>query len=107
MPETSEIWRPLRDILDRDSVAVALPGFGSQRSIRFIGTKDSYAEWLVEMLNRVEKPVDVVGHDLGALLTMRVASAFDAPLRATSLHATAVCALTGARSLRATVDLVG
>jgi pimeloyl-ACP methyl ester carboxylesterase len=34
-----------------------------------------------DALGRVEGPVDVVGHDLGALLTMRVASAFDVALR--------------------------
>jgi pimeloyl-ACP methyl ester carboxylesterase len=81
MPETSEIWKPLREVLDLDSVAVALPGFGSERPNNFTGTKDAYAHWLAEKLNRFDDPVDVVGHDLGALLTMRVASAFDAPLR--------------------------
>jgi len=81
LPETSEIWSPLREIMDRDAVAIALPGFGTARPDGFTGTKDAYAEWLGEVLHRVERPVDVVGHDLGALLTMRVASAFDVPLR--------------------------
>jgi pimeloyl-ACP methyl ester carboxylesterase len=58
-----------------------LPGFGSARPTGFSGTKEAYAEWLAETLRRVDKPVDVVGHDLGALLTMRVASAFDLKLR--------------------------
>jgi pimeloyl-ACP methyl ester carboxylesterase len=80
-PETKDIWRPLRDVLDRDSVAVALPGFGAARPGRFTGTKDAYAEWLGETLSGVDGPVDVVGHDVGALLMMRVASAFDVPLR--------------------------
>jgi pimeloyl-ACP methyl ester carboxylesterase len=62
-------------------VAVALLGFGTVRPDGFSATKDAYAEWLSEILNRVEKPVDLVGHDLGALLTMRVASACDVPLR--------------------------
>jgi pimeloyl-ACP methyl ester carboxylesterase len=79
--ETCEIWGPLRDVLDRDSTAVALPGFGSERPVDFTGTKDAYAEWLGGKLTRFDEPVDVVGHDLGALLTMRVASAFDTPLR--------------------------
>jgi pimeloyl-ACP methyl ester carboxylesterase len=81
LPETSEIWKPLRDILNRDSVAVALPGFGTPRPLEFSGTKDAYAQWLGDTLTSVPKPVDVVGHDFGALLTMRVASAFDVPLR--------------------------
>jgi pimeloyl-ACP methyl ester carboxylesterase len=81
LPETRDIWRPLREILDRDSVAVALPGFGASRPRGFTATKDAYADWLGETLNRLQKPVDVVGHDLGALLTMRVASGFDVTLR--------------------------
>lgn len=79
--ETSGIWSRLREILDRDSVAVALPGFGTPRTDGFTATKDAYADWLAEILNRFDNPVDVVGHDFGALLTMRVASAFDVPLR--------------------------
>jgi pimeloyl-ACP methyl ester carboxylesterase len=81
LPETREIWRPLQEILEGDVVAVALPGFGSARPAGFIGTKDAYAEWLAETLSRVEAPLDVVGHDLGALLTMRVACAFDLAMR--------------------------
>jgi pimeloyl-ACP methyl ester carboxylesterase len=81
MPETREIWSPLRKVMKRDTLAVALPGFGTIRPDGFTATKDAYAEWLNEMLHRVAKPVDVVGHDLGALLTMRVASALDVQLR--------------------------
>ena len=80
-PETWEIWTPLRSVLDRDTAAVALPGFGVARPRGFAGTKDAYARWLAEALVRFDEPVDVVGHDIGALLTMRVASAFDVPLR--------------------------
>ena len=81
LPETSEIWSPLRDVLDRDAVAVELPGFGTRRPDGFAGTKDAYADWLADTLRRFDAPVDVVGHDIGALLTMRVASAYDLPLR--------------------------
>src|SRR4030067_3332249 len=81
IPETSEIWSPLRQVLNRDSIAVALPGFGTTRPEGFTGTKDAYAEWLADVLKGVENPVDVVGHDLGALLTMRVASGMDVRLR--------------------------
>jgi pimeloyl-ACP methyl ester carboxylesterase len=80
-PETSAIWQPLRAILDRETTAVALPGFGVGRPGGFTATKDAYAEWLGHMLTQNEQPIDVVGHDVGALLTMRVASAFDVPLR--------------------------
>ena len=80
-PETSEIWRPLRAMLDRQSVAVGLPGFGTDRPDGFTATKDAYAAWLRESLARIEPPIDVVGHDVGALLTMRVASTPGVPLR--------------------------
>jgi pimeloyl-ACP methyl ester carboxylesterase len=81
LPETSHIWDPLREVLDRESTAVALPGFGVSRPEGFSGTKDALAEWLAEELRAVEGPVDVVGHDIGALITMRVASALDVALR--------------------------
>ena len=81
LPETSEIWSPLRELLDRDSAAVALPGFGTPRPDGFAGTKDAYADWLAGSLSSIDDPVDVVGHDVGALLTVRVASALDVPLR--------------------------
>lgn len=58
LPETSEVWTPLRKALDRDTVAVALPGFGTARPDGFTGTKDAYAEWLGETLSRVEQPID-------------------------------------------------
>jgi pimeloyl-ACP methyl ester carboxylesterase len=80
-PETREIWGPLRGLLDRDSAAVSLPAFGTSRPEGFTATKDAYADWLGEMLSRVDGPVDIVGHDVGALLTMRIASAFRVPLR--------------------------
>jgi pimeloyl-ACP methyl ester carboxylesterase len=81
IPETAEIWGPLREHLDRDAVALALPGFGVGRPEGFTATKDAYAEWLAATLSRFDGPVDVVAHDVGALLTMRVASAFDTPVR--------------------------
>ena len=81
LPETRDIWGPLSEILDRDAVAVALPGFGTARPDGVTASKDAYADCLGERLSRIEEPVDVVGYDVGALLTMRVASAFDVPLR--------------------------
>ena len=81
LPETAEIWAPLQACLERETSAVGLPGFGNPRPSSFSGTKDAYAEWLAETLSRFAAPVDVVAHDIGALITMRVASAFDVPLR--------------------------
>jgi pimeloyl-ACP methyl ester carboxylesterase len=81
LPETSRIWDSLRRILDGDSIALALPGFGAARPAGFTATKDAYAEWLEDALRGIEQPVDLVGHDVGALITLRVATAFDVPLR--------------------------
>ena len=80
-PETSAVWRPLRAQLDRDSVAVTLPGLGCARPPGFSATKDAYAAALADTLAQLDQPVDVVGHDIGALLTLRIATAFDLPLR--------------------------
>ncbi len=62
-------------------MAIALPGFGAPRPEAFAGTKDAYAQSLAGELAGIGEPVDVVGHDIGALLTLRVASAFGIPLR--------------------------
>ncbi|MFC8419295.1 alpha/beta fold hydrolase [Streptomyces sp. NPDC057236] len=41
---------------------------------RFRFTKEEYVDWLVQRLERVGEPVDLVGHDWGCILTLRVAS---------------------------------
>jgi pimeloyl-ACP methyl ester carboxylesterase len=40
----------------------------------FRATKESYVEWLVAEIERVGEPVDLVGHDWGSILALRVAS---------------------------------
>jgi pimeloyl-ACP methyl ester carboxylesterase len=86
-PETSKVWKPLLDVLDRDVVTTEIPGLGTPRPDGFTASKDAYAEWLAEELRRLDGPVDVVGHDIGALLTMRVASAFDVALHSWTVDA--------------------
>lgn len=81
LPETAQIWDPLRRLLDRDSIAVALPGFGVPRAAGFSGSKDAYAQWLANELATLDGPIDLVGHDIGALLTLRVVTAFDVALQ--------------------------
>jgi pimeloyl-ACP methyl ester carboxylesterase len=81
LPETGRVWDSLRKALGGESVALDLPGFGVPRPDWFSGTKDAYAEWLAGALARIDGPVDLVGHDVGALLVLRVATAFDVPLR--------------------------
>ena len=80
-PETPAIWRPLQASLSRDCVAVALPGLGNARPRGFTATKDAYAAALADALARLDGPLDLVGHDIGALLTLRIATAFELPLR--------------------------
>jgi pimeloyl-ACP methyl ester carboxylesterase len=81
IPETNRVWDSLRSVLERESIALALPGFGTSRPAGFSATKDAYAEWLADALERIEGPIDLVGHDVGALISLRVATAFDVSLR--------------------------
>ncbi|SFK65376.1 Pimeloyl-ACP methyl ester carboxylesterase [Amycolatopsis sacchari] len=91
VPETTEVWRRLRGHLDRDSVAVPLPGFGTPWPDSFGATKEEYADWLTAWLRDVPGPVDLVGHDWGAFLVYRIATASGIPLR--SWTADVMCGL--------------
>ena len=75
VPETGELWDGVRAALDEDAVALWLPGFGCARPDGFGATMDDYAAWLVHELEGFDEPVDLVGHDWGALLTYRIATA--------------------------------
>lgn len=81
VPETSAIWDDIRSATDRPSVALPLPGFGCGRPAGFGATKDSYVSWLVSELDAIGEPVDLVGHDWGAGLTYRIATAHGDRLR--------------------------
>jgi pimeloyl-ACP methyl ester carboxylesterase len=81
VPETAELWDGVRAKLDRDTVALSLPGFGAPRPAGFGATKDDYAEWLVGELRSIDGPIDLVGHDWGALLTTHVATTHSELLR--------------------------
>jgi pimeloyl-ACP methyl ester carboxylesterase len=76
VPETAAIWRQVREAISRESVALSLPGFGCPRPDGFGATKDDYVDWLVGELDKIDGPVDLVGHDWGAGLTYRVATAY-------------------------------
>ncbi|MBA2624053.1 MAG: alpha/beta hydrolase [Acidimicrobiia bacterium] len=73
-PETAAVWAKLRGAISRESTALSLPGFGCPRPGGFDASMDSYAAWLLGELDRIEGPVDLVGHDWGGLLTYRVAT---------------------------------
>src|SRR5262245_60307151 len=81
VPETLHVWDRLRAELSEPSIALALPGFGTPLPAGFRAIKDGYSDWLAEQLRRIEGPIDLVGHDWGALLSLRVATAYDVPLR--------------------------
>jgi pimeloyl-ACP methyl ester carboxylesterase len=69
------MWEPLRAHLTRDDVvALDLPGFGAPLPDGFDATKEAYAAWVVEQLEAIGEPVDLVGHDWGCILVQRVAS---------------------------------
>ncbi|MEO1659023.1 MAG: alpha/beta hydrolase [Pseudomonadota bacterium] len=80
VPDTSALWDGLvAEISDeRSSIhPVQLPGFGVPLPPDFPSTKDAYAEWLagqIQPLVDAHGPVDIVGHDWGALLTLRAVS---------------------------------
>ncbi len=75
VPETASIWDKVRKAIDRESAALEMPGFGCTRPDGFGATKDDYAEWLVGELDRIGGDIDLVGHDWGAGITYRVATA--------------------------------
>lgn len=80
-PETAALWDGIRKYVAEPSRAVSLPGFGADRPASFGATKDEYVAWLSEELTSLGEPVDLVGHDWGALLTYRLATASEVPLR--------------------------
>ena len=81
LPETAAVWDPLRSVLPVATHAVALPGFGVPRPAGFSGTKDAYTDWLATELDEFPAPLDLVAHDLGALLVMRLISSSAVTIR--------------------------
>ena len=75
VPDTSHLWDGVRSHLARtDAVALGLPGFASPLPAGFKSTKEEYVDWIIRQLERQSEPVDLVGHDWGCLLTVRIAS---------------------------------
>jgi pimeloyl-ACP methyl ester carboxylesterase len=72
VPETPSVWAPLLHTLGRDdAVALQLPGFGCPFPERFEPTMHRYAAWLGDELAAFHE-VDLVSHDWGAILALRV-----------------------------------
>lgn len=75
VPDAPAIWEPVRrHLARRDVVTPTLPGFGTPLPPGFGATCDEYAAWLIADIATLGEPVDLVGHDWGALLALRVAS---------------------------------
>lgn len=81
VPETASLWDELRHLIKRPSHAVALPGFGRGVPEGFDRDKDAYVTAILEELESVEGPIDLVGHDWGSLLTLRIATEHGIRLR--------------------------
>lgn len=77
VPETPAVWGPLVDALGRDDVVLLqFPGFGCALPDGFEPTMYRYADWLAAELTALGD-VDLVSHDWGALLMLKVLA--DAP----------------------------
>src|ERR1700684_756952 len=75
VPNTHRVWDRVRAQLSRkDVVALALPGFDNPAPAGFTSTKEAYADWIIQQLETIGTPVDLVGHDWGGMFTARVAS---------------------------------
>jgi pimeloyl-ACP methyl ester carboxylesterase len=66
VPETEAVWGPLVDALGRDDVVrLSPPGFGASLPDEFSSTALAYRDWLEDELERIDDPIDLVGHDWG------------------------------------------
>ena len=85
VPETTAVWQPLVEHLDRDDVVLlGLPGFGSSLPEGHEATMHAYADWLAAELSGMGE-VDLVAHDWGALLALRVLADRPANVRSWAL----------------------
>ncbi|CAL79205.1 Putative hydrolase, alpha/beta fold family [Bradyrhizobium sp. ORS 278] len=77
VPDTPAIWDPLIAALGETVAVPALPGFDGDVPPGFACTKDAYADWLIALMEAQHAafgPLDLVGHDWGALLVLRAAA---------------------------------
>ena len=79
IPETAAVWDLLATKLAEaghdDQIRLSPPGFGSAIPDGFDATVLDYRDWLISELERLEGPVDLVGHDLGGGLAVLAAMA--------------------------------
>ncbi|MFD9053510.1 alpha/beta fold hydrolase [Streptomyces zaomyceticus] len=81
VPETTNLWDGVCSRLEGPNVALGLPMFDGSRPDGFQPTKDAYVDWLEGALQDIDGPIDLVGHDWGALLVARIAARGSVSLR--------------------------
>ncbi len=77
VPEPPAVWGQLQTQLARkDVITLQLPGFGCARPDGFGATKEEYVSWLTAELQGLQggDPIDLVGHDWGGGLLVRLVS---------------------------------
>lgn len=80
VPDTPSMWDPVLSELSLaqdEYFAPAMPGFVTPAPAGFKSTKEDYVDWYIaeiEKAHALTGPVDLVGHDWGALITIRAAS---------------------------------
>ena len=73
VPDTVHVWDSVFSQLARtDLVALQLPGFDVATPRDFSASKEDYINWIIQALEAIGKPVNLVGHDWGCLFTTRV-----------------------------------
>ncbi len=75
VPDTARVWRLILERIRRsDVISLSLPGFGNALPLGFGATKEEYVAWLAKTLEALTQPIDLVGHDWGSLLAVRIAA---------------------------------
>ena len=75
VPDTQRVWdHVVARLARKDVVTLSLPGFGCALPMGFSANKETYVEWLLGELGALAGPIDLVGHDWGALLAVRTVS---------------------------------
>lgn len=73
VPETAAIWDLIREEFDEPTVALSAPGFGAPLPDDFDISSDGYLNWLVGEVEKLDGPVDIIGHDWGGIHVIRLA----------------------------------
>ncbi|MCK9874537.1 alpha/beta hydrolase [Frankia sp. Ag45/Mut15] len=90
VPETADVWDAVRVRLDAPSVAVTLAGFGSAPPPGFTAGRDAQVDWILRQFESIPGPLDVIGHDWGSLLVLRIATAYPDRVRSWAVDVAAV-----------------